>query len=163
MMNKRFKPVQLRKEARIPFTQEGYDKVLLQKQKLLAERPEAVENLRKSREMGDLSENGYYKAARARLSSIDANLRRLDRLVRCGVVVQSSGSGRIDIGSTVRLSDGKREYTYTVVGGYESNPLEGTISHVSPVGRAMMGKQKDDIVLVIVPSGEIRYTVLDVS
>ncbi|KKU87929.1 MAG: Transcription elongation factor GreA [Candidatus Gottesmanbacteria bacterium GW2011_GWA2_47_9] len=81
------------KEARILFTAKGYQQVLVEKEKLLTERPEAVEHLRKAREMGDLSENGYYKASRARLSFLDARIRRVERLIRLGVIVQSSQSG----------------------------------------------------------------------
>lgn len=67
---------------RIPFTQDGYNNFLEEKKKLLSERPEAVDHLRRAREMGDLSENGYYKASRARLSALDARLRHLERLIR---------------------------------------------------------------------------------
>jgi len=71
------------------------------------ERPDAVEHLRKAREMGDLSENGYYKAARARLSFLDAQLRRLERLVKLGIIVESTGLGKVDIGCKVKISNGK--------------------------------------------------------
>src|SRR6185295_20172933 len=107
------------KEAPIPFTKDGYEKVLAERAQLLSERPEAVEHLRKSREMGDLSENGYYKASRARLSFLDARIRRIERLVRLGVIVHSHGTGRIEIGSQVVITDGKKDYAYTIVGGYE--------------------------------------------
>jgi transcription elongation factor GreA len=149
----------IRRESPIPFTKQGYDKVLAEKAKLTAERPDAVENLRKAREMGDLSENGYYKAARARLSSIDANLRRVDRLVKLGRIVESAGTGAVDIGATVTVTDGKREYKYTIVGGYESDPAKKTISHVSPLGRALMGKRPGDTAVVMAPVGAITYTV----
>jgi transcription elongation factor GreA len=152
-----------RKEATIPFTKSGYQKVLEEKTKLLTERPEAVEHLRKSREMGDLSENGYYKASRARLSFLDARIRRIERLVRLGRVVESTGSGRIEIGSTVTISDGAKQYEYVVVGGYESDPSKKTISHISPIGRALLGKKENDTVEVHAPSGIIRYTVLKVT
>ena len=153
----------IKREATIPFTKEGYEKVLEEKTKLLSERPEAVEHLRKSREMGDLSENGYYKASRARLSFLDARIRRVERLVRLGRVVESSGSGKVDIGSTVTVTDGKNTYEYLVVGGYESDPSKKTISHISPIGRALTGKAENDTVEVHAPSGIIRYTVLKVA
>ncbi|OGG11552.1 hypothetical protein A2Z00_04920 [Candidatus Gottesmanbacteria bacterium RBG_13_45_10] len=152
-----------KKEARIPFTREGYDKIFTQRDTLLAERPDAVENLRKAREMGDLSENGYYKAARARLSFLDSRLRRLARLVRLGVVVASSGSGRVEIGSNVTITDGKTTHTYTIVGGYESDPSKNTISYISPIGKALMGKREKDVVEVGIPKGIVRYTVIKVT
>jgi transcription elongation factor GreA len=152
-----------KKPARIPFTKEGYDKVVAEKAKLLEERPDAVVNLRKAREMGDLSENGYYKAARARLSTLDARLRYIERLVRFGTIVESAGDGRIDIGSTVTVSDGTHEYEYTVVGGYESNPAEHTISQISPIGKALFGKKVGDTAVVYAPAKTITYTIIKIS
>ncbi len=157
------KKIFLKKEARIPFTKVGYEKVLEEKAKLLSERPEAVEHLRKSREMGDLSENGYYKASRARLSFLDAQIRRNERLVRLGTIVESSGSGRVEIGSEVTLTDGKKEFHYTVVGGYESDPSKKTVSHISPIGKALVGKKAQDKVDVYAPNGVTTYTILTVS
>jgi len=152
-----------KKETRIPFTKEGYEKVLAEKETLLKERPDAVENLRKSRELGDLSENGYYKAARARLSSIDANLRKLDRLRKLGVIITSQKNGNVDIGSTIVVSCEEKEYTYTLVGGYESDPKKGTISYMSPLGKALIGKSVGDVVTISVPAGIKEYTILKVN
>jgi transcription elongation factor GreA len=152
-----------KKPARIPFTQEGYERIVAEKAKLLAERPDAVINLRKAREMGDLSENGYYKAARARLSTLDARLRYIERLVRFGTVVESAGDGRVDIGSTVSVSDGTKEYVYTVVGGYESDPAKHTISTMSPLGKALFGKRIGDVVTVNAPARVIQYTIQKIS
>ena len=151
------------KEARILFTAKGYQQVLVEKEKLLTERPEAVEHLRKAREMGDLSENGYYKASRARLSFLDARIRRVERLIRLGVIVQSSQSGVVDIGTKVKITDGQKEYEYEIVGGYESDPSKKTISHISPIGRALMGKKQNETITVQAPSGAKTYTILSVS
>lgn len=147
----------------IPFTKAGYRKVLEEKARLLAERPEAVDHLKKSREMGDLSENGYYKASRAKLSSIDARLRRVERLVRLGRVVEATGIDTVGIGNLVTITDGTNQFTYTLVGGYESDPAQQTISHISPLGRALFGKKKNDTVEVFAPSGKKTYTIADIS
>ncbi|MBI5619599.1 transcription elongation factor GreA [Candidatus Gottesmanbacteria bacterium] len=152
-----------KKEATIPFTKEGYQKILEEKAKLLSQRPEAVEHLRRAREMGDLSENGYYKASRARLSFLDSRIRRVERLVRLGVIVQSSRSGMVDIGSKVKITDGKKQYIYEIVGGYESDPSKNTISHQSPIGRALMGKKENETAIVLAPSGAKKYTILSVN
>lgn len=147
----------------IPFTKTGYQKVLEEKAKLLAQRPDAVDNLKKSREMGDLSENGYYKASRAKLSSLDARLRRIERLVRLGRIVETTSTGAVGIGNKVTITDGKGKFTYTVVGGYESDPAQKTISHISPLGKALMGKMKHDIVEFAAPAGKKSYTILEIT
>jgi transcription elongation factor GreA len=148
------KKLLLRKEPRIPVTREGYQKLLEDRAKFLAARPEAVEHLRKSREMGDLSENGYYKASRQQLSFLDSRIRRVERLIRLAKIIEPT---------RVKLSDGKNEYEYEIVGGYESDPVKHTISQQSPLGRAIIGKKVNDIVEVHTPSGIKKYTILAVS
>lgn len=157
------KKIFIKKEPRIPFTQDGYDKILEEKAKLTAERPDAVEHLRLARNMGDLSENGYYKASRQRLSFIDARIRRVDRLIKLAKIVESANTGFVDIGSTVKITDGTRQYEYHIVGGYESDPAQKTISHISPIGKALLGKKAQDIVQVEAPSGTKQFTILQVS
>ena len=148
---------------KIPFTQVGYQAVLDEKKKLLSERPDTVDNLRKAREMGDLSENGYYKASRAKLSALDARLRHLERLIRYGKIVESTNTGFVDIGSTVTIHDGSKDSTFTIVGGYESDPKNHTISYLSPIGKALMGKQKNESVEVVIPSGVATYTITSIG
>lgn len=148
---------------KILFTPKGYQDLLAQQKKLEADRPPAVDDLQKAREMGDLSENGYYKVARAKLSFIDAQLRRLERLIRQAFVVQPRTKDEVEIGSQVKISDGQKNYQYDLVGGYESNPLKGTISHRSPLGRALMGRKEKDVVEVQAPSGVKKYTILQIS
>ena len=144
---------------RIPFTATGYEKLKEEKAKLLRQRPEAVDHLRKAREMGDLSENGYYKSSRAKLSSLDARLRHLEKLIRFGKIVQTANTGFVDIGSTMTITDGRIERTYTLVGGYESDPSKGTISYLSPLGKALMGKKEKDTVTIQTPSGVKKFTI----
>jgi len=148
---------------RIPFTQEGYDKLLEEKKKLISERPEAVDHLRKAREMGDLSENGYYKASRAKLTSLDSRLRHLEKLIRLGRIVQTAHTGFVDIGCTVTITDGTKESKFTLVGGYESDPVHHTISYISPLGKALMGKKENDFISVNAPKGLVSYTILHIS
>lgn len=144
---------------RIPFTKEGYQEVLDEKAKLLAERPDAVEHLNKARGMGDLSENGYYHAAKSRLRGIDSRLRHLEILVRLGKVVEAAADGTIQFGNTAVITDGTKQYEYTVVGGYESDPAKKTVSHISPIGKALMNKKVGDIITVHAPNGAKQYTI----
>ncbi|MCL4200036.1 transcription elongation factor GreA [Patescibacteria group bacterium] len=152
-----------RKEPRIPFTQAGYDKIVAEKAELEAKRPEAVDHLKKAREMGDLSENGYYKASRQQLNFIDGRLRRVTRLIKLAKIVTSVNDGTVQIGSTVKLKDAAREYEYIIVGGYESNPGQKSISHISPLGRAILGKRINDVVEFQAPSGTKTFTIIEIS
>ncbi len=147
----------------IIFTPKGYQELLEKKQKLLNERPDAVEHLRKAREMGDLSENGYYKAARVRLSFIDAQLRRLDDLMQRACVVEKEQTSRVVIGSVVTIREGQMEATYTIAGSHESDPKKHIISYVSPIGKALMGKMRGETVEVQTPSGTKRFIIQSIE
>lgn len=144
----------VRREPRIPFTKEGYQQLLDDRKKFLAARPEAVKNLSESRAMGDLSENGYYKASRQQLSFLDSRIRRVERLIKLAKIIEPT---------RVKLTDGTKEYEYEIVGGFESDPGKHTISQQSPLGRAITGKIAGDVVEVITPGGIKKYTILSVS
>ncbi len=147
----------------IAFTQSGYTDLLAKKQKLLEERPDAVAELKKAREMGDLSENGAYKGARFKLSQIDRDLRFVENLLKKAYVSQTTAFDFVDIGTTVVLSTDNKTITYAIVGGYESNPLEGKISHVSPLGKSLLGKKVGESITISVPKGEVTYEILEIK
>ncbi len=148
--------------APIPFTKAGYEDLLKQKDKYLAERPEVVENLQKAREMGDLSENGYYKESKARLSFLDSRVRYLERLIKSAEIVKSSGHDTVQIGNQVTLNDGNKSYQYSIVGGYESDPAKNLISPLSPLGKAIIGKQVNEVVKFETPNGLVEYKILKI-
>ncbi len=147
----------------VRFTKEGYEKLKKEYNDLLSERKLAVEDLQKARAMGDLSENGYYKAARFKLSSIDRNLRRSSSNLEKAIIISTTPVGFVSIGSRVTVSDGKTEVTYSVVGDIEADPSKKKISLLSPLGLAIAGKKTGDQVAIETPSGKITYNVVKVS
>lgn len=157
------KQVNMQKPQSIIFTQEGYDQLVAEKTKLQQERPAAVEDLAKARAMGDLSENGYYKSARTKLSFVDSQIRHLTYLIQHAKIKTKTMSDIVDIGMTVTISDGTLEKTYTIVGGYESNPSEGKISHHSPLGKALLGKKVGENASFTTLQGTKTYSILSIS
>lgn len=147
----------------IIFTQAGYDDMQEKYSLLIVERKAAVGQLQKAREMGDLSENGFYKASRAKLSSIDHQLHRLKYLLRFGKVKEPTLSHSIDIGTTVVIEGNNKEQTIQLVGEHEANPSEGKISFRSPIGKALMAKTEGDQISVATPRGETAYKILQVK
>lgn len=147
----------------ILFTARGFEKVKEEKENLLIKRKPAVESLRIAREMGDLSENGAYKAARAELSSIDSRVRHLNKLILLGRIVDTPKTGEIGIGSKVVLSREGKQLEYEIVGSFESDPSEGKISHVSPIGKMLFGKKAGDRVAVLTPNGQTNYQIIGVQ
>jgi len=147
----------------IPFTQEGFDKIEQEQKQLLIDRVDAIGHLQKSRELGDLKENGYYQASRQKVNAIDARLRRIKFLLKYGVIKEASQLDIVEIGSTVILQTNKEKVTYQIVGGEESNPSEGKISHRSPLGKALIGKKVGQEVVLDVPAGKIVYQLQKIS
>lgn len=148
---------------KVRFTKEGYEKLEQEYQDLLNERPKAIEDLKKARELGDLSENGYYKAARSRLSFLDSRLQMIKLYLKTAVIVDSDNSELVDIGSVVTLSDGKSERTYNIVGDLEADPAAGKLSLLSPIGRAIAKRYAGSEIRIETPKGEMTYKIVSVN
>jgi transcription elongation factor GreA len=163
MNNTKFKKVPTQTIELIRFTKEGYEKLKQEYADLQAERPDAVMHLKKARDMGDLSENGYYKASRAKLSGIDSRLWRIDMQLKHALIVENDPNAGVDIGCTVTFSNGERERTYQMVGDLEANPAEGKLSLNSPIGKALEGKKEGEDVQISTPAGTTTHKILKVS
>lgn len=144
----------------IPFTKEGFEALFRKLEKLKLERPAAVKELARAREMGDLSENGLYTAAKSRLISLDNNIFRLEMTIKFAEVVKDTGSNSAQIGSKVLVLDGKQEILYEIVGDTEANPKENKITQHSPLGRALIGKKVGDKISVELPSGNKKMQIV---
>jgi transcription elongation factor GreA len=141
---------------KVQLTREGYDKLKAELRNLIdVIRPEVIEQLAYARSLGDLSENADYDAAKARQADVEQRIRQLeDILSNASIVDDASGSTKIvSFGRTVKILNlsNKKEYTFKIVGTHETNPREGTISNVSPLGEAIMGGRVNDKVTVKAP------------
>lgn len=126
-------------------------------------RPEAVARLSAARDLGDLSENSEYAAAKQDLAFIDGRIAELDEIIHAAKVVTSHGKQHVDIGCRVTVHlNGKKE-TFTVVGEWEANPTEKKISHSSPLGKALIGRKVGDNIEVEAPAGKIHYTIAGIE
>lgn len=128
-------------------------------------RPRAIEDVRTTLEMGDLSENAGYQEAKARLRRINTRILTLDDRIKKALVIEegSGKSGKIRLGSTVTISANNKKITYQIVGPQEANPSRGRISHVSPLGSELLGKQAGDRAIVKAGGKEVEYEILEVE
>lgn len=147
---------------RIPVTKEGFEKLQEELSQLQKERPAAVKTLADARSMGDLSENGLYTAAKARLRSIDSQLFRLEIQIKLADIIEGR-KDLVTIGSSVRVKNGDTETVYQLVGDYEANPLENKISQHSPLGKVLIGKKMGETVNLVAPKGSITYKIISIS
>jgi transcription elongation factor GreA len=127
-------------------------------------RPGIIARIRTAKEHGDLKENAEYHAAREEQSFLEGRVQAIEARLRSAVIVEAPVAGsRVGLGSVVTVDDDGEIVTYTIVGADESDPQRGRISSSSPVGRALVGRDKGDYVVVKTPAGERRYRILDVA
>ena len=154
-------------EEKVPMTTKGYADLNEELKKLKYEdRPNIVAAIEEARAHGDLSENAEYHSAREQQSFIEGRIQELEgALSHAQVVDVSTLSGdKILFGATVDVEDcdTAQKSTYQIVGQYEANLEKGLISFISPIAKALIGKQLGDIVEVKTPKGDKAYEVLDV-
>ena len=150
---------------KIPMTLVGYDQLNEELKKLKFEdRPAIVAAIEEARSHGDLSENAEYQTARDKQSFIEGRIQDLEAaLSRAQVIDPKTLSGNtVLFGATVDVSDldADQKQTYQIVGQYEANLEKGLISYISPLAKALIGKEKGDIVEVQTPKGTKAYEVL---
>ena len=130
-------------------------------------RQEVKENLATARSFGDLSENSEYDEARNEQAKVEARIAELEQIILNTSVVDESGldHSTAHLGSTVKLKDlaAGKEKIYKIVGSHEADPFENKISDRSPIGVALIGKQKGDEVLIHTPKGEKKMKILEIS
>ena len=131
-------------------------------------RLEIAAKIKDAREQGDLSENAEYDAAKDEQRENEIRIEQIEEIIKNAVVVDKADlkRGTIGVGSHVKLYDinEDEEIEYDIVGASEANSLEGKISNESPLGKALLGKKKGDIVEVkLVPRGKLKLEVRKVS
>jgi len=153
---------------KFPITVGGYARLIEELKALkTVERPAIIQAIAEARELGDLSENAEYHAARERQSFIEGRIMELeDKMARADIIDISKLSGNtIKFGAKVKLidEDTEEEISYQIVGEYEADLKLGLISIISPLARALIGKAKGDYIEVVIPKGTRAYEVLSVS
>lgn len=121
------------------------------------ERARVVESLKEARAQGDLSENAEYDAARDEQARLEGRIKELEIIIKNAVIIESDKKAN-NMGKkiTIKFDDGMVE-TYSLVGSLEANPLEGTISNESPIGRAVINGKKGEKVLIKAETGDEFY------
>lgn len=148
---------------KIPLTPEGLEEKVQEQKQLQTSRIDAVKDLQTARNMGDLSENGAYKAARFRLSGIDRRLRYIEGVLRRATLIVKRTDGHVGIGSHVFINDEKKDLVLTLVDSHESDFMKGKISLFSPLGKVLMGRKKGDTVELVTVKGKVIYHILKIE
>lgn len=148
-------------------SQEKFDALVLELEDLkTVKRTEVAKNLEYARSLGDLSENAEYQEARELQAATEERIRRLDDLVkRAKIITDGKKKDVVSFGSTVEISKKGSDETheYTLVGSEEADMREHKLSHLSPLGSALMGKKKGEVFTFETPNGKQTYTIGKIS
>ncbi len=155
-------------DDRVLMTREGYDKKKAELERFQGyEMIEITKRVATAREMGDLSENAEYHAAREDQGMLQAKIEMLkDQLSRATIVDKDSlPTDSVTFGSrvTVRDLDEDEEEVYDLVGPGSEDPLLGRILTTSPIALGLVGKKKGDTAVIQVPRGVLRYKIVEIG
>ncbi|MBF0472672.1 MAG: transcription elongation factor GreA [Nitrospirae bacterium] len=153
---------------RIPMTHDGYKKLTEELDRLIKiERPKNIADISTARAHGDLSENAEYHAAKERQSFIVGRIQELQSKKAAAQVIDTSklSNNRVAFGAKVKLLniETDEEIVYQLLGADEADVKKGIISITSPVGKALIAKEKGDEVTVSAPGRTIEYEILEIT
>lgn len=148
-------------------TAEGLDRLKAELAQCVSQRPLISKQIAEARDKGDLSENAEYDAAKEAQGLLELRISKLENLIANARVIDESkiNTDRVQILNKVKLKNllNNTEVEYTLVGESEANFREGKLAAATPIGKALIGKKKGDIVEVIVPSGVLKFQILNIS
>ena len=127
-------------------------------------RSEMAERLRRAVRQGDLSENADYISAKEQQAFLEGRILELETVLRNATIVERTApSEQVEVGSTVVVQEqGETKTTFQIVGAKEADPRAGKISHVSPIGKALLGKKVGEWAQATTPGGPVRFKVLEI-
>ena len=148
-------------------TQAGYDKLKKELADALAQRPVISAAIAEAREKGDLSENAEYDAARDAQGLLEVKIARLKEKVTNARVIDESklSTDTVQLLSKVKVENlaNKMVMQFTIVGENEADFSKGLLSSSTPIGKALIGHAKGDVVEAHVPSGIMKFKIMDIS
>ena len=149
-------------------TQEGYDKTVERLNYLkTTKRQEVANKIAEARSYGDLSENSEYDIAREEQASVEAEIFELENKLKTAEVIDPKKitTSKVSIGCKVTISNVKTKQVleYKIVGDTDSDPLNGLISNVSPIGAGLMGKKVGEVATIKTPAGIVQFKIVKIK
>ena len=149
-------------------TPEGFKKLKQEIEYLSSDKRREVANrIRVAREFGDIAENAEYDDAKNEQALLEHRIAVLEERMRAARVIEKKEISKdvVSIGSHVKLRDmdAKQTIEYHIVGSAEANPAEYKLSNESPVGKAIIGKKKGEVVEVSAPRGSLKFKIMEIK
>jgi transcription elongation factor GreA len=154
-------------EEKIYLTAEGKQKLQVELQELEGpRRSEIAARLKSAIEMGDLSENADYHKAKEDQGFLEGKILEIKHTLDHAIIVDEKfkGQGKVVVGCNVTVQeDGSPPETFFLVGSKEADPAQNKISHISPIGKALLDKQVGDVVRISTPGGDFSLEILEIN
>lgn len=147
-------------------TKEGLENLKNELANLIdVKRPEIAKRIQDAREMGDISENSEYDAAKQEQAFIEGRISEIEEILKNATVTDGNKSHKesVDVGAKVTVHIDNSEDTFYIVGAPEADPMANKISHESPLGSALMGKKVGEKIEVEAPVGKLTYTIIKIE
>lgn len=142
-------------------TEEGYKKLKEELDYLKsAKRQEIAKRIHEAKELGDLSENAEYSAAKEAKAETETRISEIEKILKESIIIEEPKKiGVVQVGSTIEVENGAGVRKYTIVGRNEADPSTGKISNESPLGAAFLGKKVGDKLEIKTPKGATNYKI----
>jgi len=147
--------------AKTYLTEDGHKKLKEELDFLkTTKRQEIAKRIHEAKELGDLSENAEYSAAKEAKAETEVRIAEIEKMLKDSAIIEEPKKiGVIQIGSTIEVENGTGIKKFTIVGRNEVDPVSGKISNESPLGAAFLGKKNNDNVTVKTPKGATVYKI----
>jgi len=146
-------------------TREKYNKLKASRRRLIdIDRPLAIKDVKDQAAFGDFSDNAAYSIAKGKLRSINNRILKIESQLRNAVIIKNNPkSETVRIGNTVTVESWGKTKIYKILGSAEVDISSGVISHNSPLGSALLGKKKGEIVKVKIKDKEAEFRIVEVN
>jgi len=154
--------------AEVYLTKEAYDELKEKLAHLKSEgRVDVANKIKFARSFGDISENSEYDAAREEEAILEQEIVQIEETLRNAQIISKStgDTSKVGVGATLEIYDQEfdENMTIKIMGSIESDPTKGLISNESPLGKALIGREKGDTVEVVSPAGVQKYKILSIK
>ncbi len=140
-------------------TAEGRKELEKELSELKASRGAIAEKIANARELGDLSENADYDAARDEQGQAETRIAEIEDILLNAEIIKPRKGSSVVVGSKIELKVNSKKVSYQLVGPVEADPANGKISDQSPIGKALLGKKAGESVEITTPKGKTKYTI----
>ena len=146
-------------------TKDGLEKL---KQELIylktEKRQEISKRIQDAKELGDLSENAEYSEAKEQQALNEGKISETEEIIKNAQTISNNhNSNIVNVGSTIKVKNGKSERTFTIVGSNEADPSKGLISNETPLAISFLGQKVNNKVEVETPKGKVEYLIIEIK